>query len=243
MKHPERWQPSKFVTRRGALSVSHDPVQLGVSSRLAAHLVAQCYDRYLGQHARGRLLDLGCGKVPLYAAYRAFVGDVICVDWEDSEHIDLCVDLCAALPFADEEFNTIVLSDVLEHVPTPESLWREMSRVLSPRGKIIVNVPFYYWLHGQPHDYYRYTEFALNRFVREAGLTMVTLERLGGAPEIVVDILAKHLVRIPGAGVPLAIAAQSLCLLGRRSRLWGRLFDRTGPEFPFGYFLIAEKPG
>ena len=30
------------------------------------------------------------------------------------------------LPFDDAEFDTIILSDVLEHIPSPEKLWGEM---------------------------------------------------------------------------------------------------------------------
>ena len=76
------------------------------------------------------------------------------------------------LPFGDSEFDTIILSDVLEHIPVPEHLWKEMARILSRNGKIIMNVPFYYCLHEAPHDCSRYTEFALRRFVEMSGLRL-----------------------------------------------------------------------
>ena len=95
--------------------------------------------------------------------------DNICVVLENtlhkSEYLDFECDMKKVLPFMDGELDTIILSDVLEQIPQPEHLWKEMSRILSIGGKIIMNVPFYYWLHEGPHDYYRYTEFALRRFV------------------------------------------------------------------------------
>ena len=34
----------------------------------------------------GYLLDLGCGKVPLYLIYKSHITDSICVDWGNSLH-------------------------------------------------------------------------------------------------------------------------------------------------------------
>jgi SAM-dependent methyltransferase len=108
------------------------------------------------------LLDLGCGKVPFYARYREYVSETVCVDWSNSlhgnGHVDAECDLTQELPFADASFDTILLSDVLEHIPAPERLWREMARLLKPGGELLSSVPFFYWLHEEPYDYYRYTK-------------------------------------------------------------------------------------
>ena len=104
------------------------------------------------------------------------------------------------LPFDDNEFDTIILSDVLEHIPVPEQLWNEMTRILAHNGKIIMNVPFYYWLHEEPYDYYRYTEFALRRYVEMSALNLILLEPLGGAPEVMADIFAKNISLLPKLG-------------------------------------------
>jgi SAM-dependent methyltransferase len=220
---------------------SRDPAELNVSSRLAADVVAEIYQQQLPKHARGRLLDLGCGKVPLFALYRPFVSDIVCVDWHDSEHIDFVADLTDKLPFDDGEFDTIVLSDVLEHIAAPDRLWREMARVLKHGGRIILNVPFFYWVHEQPHDYYRYTEFALARFVRESGLRLLLLVRTGGSLEVVTDIVSKHVVAAP-LGKTAASMAQAAVAVVRRTRLGMLLSERTSRNFPFGYFLVAQKP-
>jgi len=246
MRNRERWQPSKFVYRGGRLVASRDPTEVGVGSRLIVDLVAECYDTHLRHHARGKLLDLGCGKVPLFLAYKDYVTENICVDWEhtshQSEYLDSECDLTTALPFKDGEFDTILLSDVLEHVPQPEHLWGEMSRLLAPGGRVIVNVPFYYWLHEQPYDYYRYTEFALRRFVERSGLCLLRLDAIGGAPEIIADIFAKNVVRVPGIGRSLAASTQSLARFAIRTKLGKKVSAATREGFPFGYFLVAQKP-
>jgi SAM-dependent methyltransferase len=247
MRDPESWRPSKFVLRGGRLRASADRSEVSAGSRLAAELVAEAFGTHLPVHARGRLLDLGCGKVPLYLVYGELVSETTCVDWSDSvhgsQHVDKACDLSEPLPFADASFDTILLSDVLEHLPEPEALWREMARVLRPGGTILVSVPFLYWLHETPHDFYRYTEFALRRFVERAGLELRHVEPLGGALEVLVDISAKVACRVRKIGTAAAMALQGVAGLLRRTPPGRALARATAPQFPSGYFLIAGKPG
>lgn len=246
MQNQEKWKPSKFIYKNGKLRASKDAKEVNIGSRLNVELIADFYQRNLRLHAKGKLLDLGCGKVPLYAAYKEFIADNICVDWSNTfhknEYLDYELDLTKKLPFNDNEFDTIILSDVLEHIPVPELLWVEMTRILTMNGKIIMNVPFYYWLHEQPHDYYRYTEFALRRFAQNCGLRLVQLEPTGGAPEIMTDIFAKNILRLPKLGRSLSLIAQWVTLRFIRTKLGKRISVATSSNFPLGYFLVAEKP-
>jgi SAM-dependent methyltransferase len=242
MKNIERWRASKFVRSRGRLRGSRDRRELGVGSRLISDLVTALYEQHLRAHVRGRLLDLGCGKVPLYGAYAPFASEVTCVDWGDGEHIDIICDLTQPLPLADDRFDTIILSDVLEHIPEPAQLWREMTRVLAPQGRIIMNVPFYYSVHAHPHDYYRYTCFALERFVALNGLELVLLVPVGGIAEIMADLFAKAFSKLPLLGPPMAMLTQFIASAFYRTRLGARVARTSSRHFPFGYFMIAQRP-
>ena len=242
MKNRARWMPTKFELHRGRLRGARDPRELGIGSRLISDLVAAQYQAHLPGHARGSLLDLGCGKVPLYAAYAPHVGEITCVDWAPGEHIDQSCDLSQPLPFERARFDTIILSDVLEHMPEPELLWREMTRVLAPGGRIIMNVPFYYSVHAHPHDYYRYTNFALERFVKINALELVCLVPIGGIVEIMADLFAKALSKLPLVGPPLAMATQAAVGAFGRTRLGARVARVSSRHFPFGYFMIARRP-
>jgi len=224
---------------------SRDINEVALSSRLVTDLTARWYQAHIAQYVRGRLLDLGCGKIPLFEAYRNFVSTNVCVDWGNSlhrnSHLDFECDLTQTLPFADGEFDTIILSDVLEHIPEPQLLWREMARVLSNRGRILLNVPFLYWLHEEPHDYYRYTAHALERFAKLAELRIAHLSAIGGAPEVLADILAKNLVHVPLFGRPLAAITQSMARLFIDTGPGRKLSERTSRRFPLAYALVAEK--
>lgn len=54
-----------------------------------------------------------------------------------------------------------------------------------------MNAPFYYSVHAHPHDYYRHTNFALERFVNLNRLRLVQLQAIGGINEILADLVAK----------------------------------------------------
>ena len=245
MKNEAQWRPSKFVMRGGRLRASRDQAQIGVGSRLVGDAMAACYKQHLPQHARGRLVDLGCGRAPLYGAYRPHVDSVTCVDWakslHDNPYLDQLVDLNVPLPFADAVFETVILSDVLEHLAEPQLLWAEIARILAPGGKVLLNVPFLYRIHEAPYDYARYTEFALRRFAERSGLQLLVLEPVGGSIAVFADMLGKHLEQGGAVG---RLFATGVMAVGDTLMRWGptRRADRSSAAaFPLGYFLVATR--
>jgi SAM-dependent methyltransferase len=69
---------------------------------------------------------------------------------------------------------------VLEHVPDPESVLRELFRALKPCGHLWMTVPFFFAEHMEPYDYYRYTQYGLLHLLNRAGFKVERLERLEG---------------------------------------------------------------
>lgn len=244
MKNAELWSPSKYVKRNAALRASRCVKDVAISSRLITDLVANCYDTGLREHCQGDLLDLGCGKAPLYILYREFAKNITCVDWANSPHdlghADVLCDLNEPIPLPDASFDTIILSDVLEHLYRPQLVLQEAARLLRPGGKLILNVPFLYWLHEKPYDFFRYTRFALSRMADDNDLEVVELTELGGAFEVLADLLAKMTSQIKIVGRPIASSIQSCCLWFRRTRLGFRLSTSTAKQIPLGYFLVAR---
>lgn len=207
MKNEAAWRPTKFnFDAQGQLEVPGAPGEVSVGSLLITGLVAQWYRKQLPAHARGSLLELGAGKMPLYGLYRPLVDEVICTDWDGSLHgnqfIDFPCDLSQGVPLPDAFVDTIVMSDVLEHLYAPQRTMAEMHRLLRPGGRALLNAPFYYWVHEEPHDYYRYTQFALKRMADEAGFKVLCLDPVGGEWYVLGDLLGKFLQRMgpPGQG-------------------------------------------
>lgn len=245
MKNQNLWKPTKYIYRNCRLMGSRDSNEVGIGSRLITDMVAGLYSRFIPLYVKGKLLDLGCGSVPLFHVYRKYVNDIICVDWENTIHknkfLDFECDITKKLIFKDGEFDTIILSDVLEHIPNPEFLWTEMARILSPNGIIIINVPFLYWIHEKPYDYFRFTEFALRHYVNTSNLKLLQLEAIGGFPELMADLFGKFFQYIPLVGKILSISIQTITKIFIQTNLGNRLSKKSKPTFPLGYFLIVQK--
>ena len=133
----------------------------------------------LDAHARGRLLDLGCGERP-YAADVPPDVRAVGVDAPGAGTRPEVWGLGAALPFAEGAFDTVLCTQVLEHVPRPEALLAEAARVLRPGGVLILSAPQAWFLHEEPHDYHRFTRFGLVALCRGAGLEPVEVRAQGG---------------------------------------------------------------
>jgi SAM-dependent methyltransferase len=219
---------------------------VSIGSRLMADVTAKYYDIYIPKFVHGKLLDLGCGYVPLFDAYRQYITENICGDWENSfhknEYLDIQCDLTKKLPFADNEFDTIILSDVLEHIPEPKFLLTEIKRILRQDGVVLMSIPYFYWLHETPHDYYRYTEFVLKKFMEELQLELLILEPTGGAFDVWTDLTAKGLSCYFGKiGRLMAMFLQFCTKTFGETKLGEKIRNRTKHTFPLGYFLIAKK--
>lgn len=245
MKNSENWKETKFVFKKGKLRANPNEKFVSVSSRLVANIVAQHYQENALPFFKGNFLDLGCGFAPLYSFYHHHVSTVTCADWAQSmhqnPHLDVICDLNEFLPFESEQFDSILLSDVLEHIRKPEQLLKEIHRILHKDGVLILNVPYYYCLHEEPHDYYRYTEFALKSMTNDAGLELELLQRTGGTLEIMTDLFAKNIRPIPFIGKPLCQFSQFLTWqLLKVKPIW-KLNQKTAAKFPLGYFLVAKK--
>ena len=106
----------------------------------------------------GTLLDIGCGMKPfenLFSKKIQYIG----VEHESNEttKADIFTDVNDGLPFDDDYFDFIIISEVLEHLNEPYKLMAEIKRVLKDGGYLYITTPFIFGLHSLPYDYFRYT--------------------------------------------------------------------------------------
>lgn len=96
-----------------------------------------------------RILEVGCGAGHILASLPA--GELYGIDLSTSmvtkaqarlgTRADIRKGDALALPYADNSFDKIICSEVLEHVPEPGTALREIARVLKPGGIAVVTVP------------------------------------------------------------------------------------------------------
>jgi ubiquinone/menaquinone biosynthesis C-methylase UbiE len=134
-----KYNPDAFITKSGPLIRWVEGLRLRMTLRA------------LDARESDAVLDLGCGPgnlLPLIHA-RKIVG----VDPSDSlltqartrtagrAEVQLIKALAEKLPFANDVFDRIVCSEVLEHVREPERALAEMHRVAKPGAKVVITVP------------------------------------------------------------------------------------------------------
>jgi SAM-dependent methyltransferase len=84
------------------------------------------------------------------------------------------------IPVGDNRYDLILCSQVLEHLPAPNKVLKELNRVLKPDGELWLSAPFYYEEHEKPYDFYRYTQFGFKELLTKAGFTIEKIDWLEG---------------------------------------------------------------
>lgn len=248
----------RFDDRRKRFLV--DDSKIAVSSQLSTRWLLRCLVE-VRHFAEGRLLDVGCGEKPYRGLFQS--SHHIGMDWGKSPHSSDFVDVLGSAPcppFKDEVFDTVLCTEVLEHLSTPSDATRALARVLKPGGHLILSVPFLHWIHEGPFDYFRYTEFGLRRLLDESGLEVVTMAHRGGAATVLVDVYARamnlYTRQILGAlhfphmmirvidylliSLPQRLAARTSFLVHRRMPDLTSRLD-TSRQMTLGYVVVARK--
>lgn len=237
-----------------------DPAAVAAGSWFNAMLSLASLLRF-SAHVHGDLVDLGCGPASHRVWYEERVSSVTLVDWPASPHdtaaVDILADLNKPLPLEDGIADTVLMTSVLEHLSTPAMALAETRRILRTDGALLLQVPFLYRVHEEPHDYFRYTRFGIRSLLEQAGLDVVAGETYGNLAAVMVDLLAKGGVNLTGAVVahmPQSVAdgarrgsftlleqiqKAAFCLVAQPTVR--RLSSRLGqPEqFPLGYTVVA----
>jgi dolichol-phosphate mannosyltransferase len=104
--------------------------------------------------ARGadRVLDIGCGSSVIIQSLNNAVGMDLSMGklrFLRRRGIELVRGSAFALPFRDATFECVITSQVIEHIPFDEVLFREIDRVLRPGGRLIIGTPDYATLGWQ----------------------------------------------------------------------------------------------
>lgn len=132
-------------------------------------------------YANGHFLDLGCGNKPYESLYNAVTTSQMGCDiiQSDKNRVDT---ICPVtdLKFDDSCFDSVLCTQVLEHVFEHNKMMQEIFRVMKKGGNIILTVPFAWELHEEPYDFFRYTKHALKALFEQAGFEIDYIKPNGG---------------------------------------------------------------
>ncbi|RXJ82200.1 bifunctional 2-polyprenyl-6-hydroxyphenol methylase/3-demethylubiquinol 3-O-methyltransferase UbiG [Arcobacter sp. F2176] len=143
-------------------------------------------DKYLIEYIpfyKGVMLDLGCADKPFEEFFRQYVDEYIGVDWSNTIHnnkADIVSDLNKRIDLEDAYADTIVSLNVLEHLCEPQVFLNECHRLLKNDGTLILHIPFQWWIHEHPYDYFRYTPYGLRYLLNNAGFLDIHIQPSSG---------------------------------------------------------------
>lgn len=150
---------------------------------LANHKIAAAIRRARA-HARGDLLDMGCGAKPFAPLFEGRVRRYWGTDLSQSPYLGGArLDAFAkaeAQPFRDGSFDTVVGFSMLTYLPEPVRMIEEARRVLRPGGVLILEFTQMVPLHDEPWDFFRFTRYGAEHLLRQGGFEPVEYIPIGG---------------------------------------------------------------
>ncbi len=150
---------------------------------LANHKIIRALERAC-PHARGELLDMGCGRKPFASLFGKRVTRYWGTDLSVSPYLGHArLDAYAraeAQPFRDGSFDTVMGLSMLTYLPEPILMVREAHRVLKPGGVLILEFTQMVPLHDEPHDYFRFTRYGAEYLLEQAGFEPLEYIPIGG---------------------------------------------------------------
>tara|TARA_Y100000310_G_C20411465_1_gene682203 strand:- start:43 stop:714 length:672 start_codon:yes stop_codon:yes gene_type:complete len=168
----EKWNP--------LIRTAEDYRNPKISSNIYLHFITLSEDiKKYAKYAKGTLLDIGAGMAP----YKPFFKNVTkYIKMDNFRYPNAKIDLVGDalnIPLENNSVDSIFSSQVLEHVTKPQKMVDESYRVLKKGGVCILTTHMAQVLHGEPHDYFRFTEYGLKELFKK--FSYVETKPNGGA--------------------------------------------------------------
>jgi SAM-dependent methyltransferase len=139
----------------------------------------------------GKVLDVGGKKDNKRGLFRPpldRVGGWEYLNIDASTNPDYC---CSAeqTPIDDDEFDVVLMTEVLEHLENPSKVLQEVYRVVKKSGGLIATMPFLYPIHADPYDYQRWTPEKIKIELEKVGFTVEKILPMGGVFSVIYDLI------------------------------------------------------
>ena len=208
--------------------------------------------RRLGKKVRGIVLDIGCSDQHVHQLLNKechYIGldyYQTATQWYNSR--PQVYGDAQILPFCNESIDSILLLDVLEHLPRPGDCIAEIKLVLKPGGKLVLQVPFIYPIHDAPLDFQRWTIHGLYELAHKFGFEIketVTFGRPLETATLLTNIASsKTLIECIKQRNPVAILVIFLPFSTFIINVLAWIFAMISPNdyiMPHGYQLVCVK--
>ena len=188
----------------------------------------------------GKIVDLGGVDNADYHSLIKGDNSIVVVNSSENTKPDILHDLeNTPIPIDTESQDAVLIINLLEHIYDYGNLIKDSVRILKPRGSVVIVVPFLYYIHSSPRDYFRYSKQALEKIMKENGFTNIEIEEIGdGAFSSAYNLVHRFFP----AFVNFFLERIAVCLdlsVKSISKMFSKKY--SGKEYPIGYFVKAIK--
>ncbi len=144
--------------------------------------------------------------------------------------------ICPAteLSFEGASFDTVLCTQVIEHVADHQALLSEAFRVLKGNGVLILSGPMYWPLHEEPYDFFRFTKHGFKFLLEKLGFGGIEIINNGGKWALCGQVLIHT---IENTRLHRRFVIRSI------NRFFAFLDDRYPDSTnPMNYLVVARKP-
>ena len=114
--------------------------------------------------SKGKCLDIGSMNAPYKKLLN--VKEYLTLDINPKSKPDIIGDV-HNIPSKNDAFDTVIATELLEHVKHPDKVVSEIHRILKKNGVCILSTRFAYEYHPGPKDYYRFTQDSLGLLFKD----------------------------------------------------------------------------
>lgn len=154
----------------------------------ASFFTKEVLKEVLPEYCSGLVVDLGCGYGKYRETIEQYSDKYLGIDNQSSPmqfndnhqlNLDYVADVCNT-PLPDNYADTVICTEVLEHVPDPFKLMAEIFRILKPGGRVILSSGWLSPYHPEPKDYWRFSHQGYEELCLKSGLKVTQVYQQGG---------------------------------------------------------------
>ncbi len=185
---------------------------------------------------KGKTIDIGGGKNSDYISFMKRERGVSFETFDikaGQKEVNFETD---ALPSANDNYDTVIFLNVLEHIFNHQHIANEVVRIVKPGGQLIGFVPFLMWYHPDHRDYFRYTHEALQIILEKTGVKNINIQPVVRGPFLA--SLHIRLYSFPKIIRPILFTFSYLL-----DKLYVKLKVKKGENsrYIIGYIFLLEK--